>query len=183
MLYFKKIIRESLSSILITTSIVVFAGTSLSVFEDSLVLIPILLLLLPSLNNIVGNLLTVFISRLSVHFVLGAIPMKFSWNKQIKEDFIGLFTTMILSILLLMGASYVYAFSVGMTVLKPLSVIFIIFLSAIILFVSLFFGFYFMTNLIVKKNRDPNNVLIPYATSIVDLFFPIVIFLFVMLFI
>jgi cation transporter-like permease len=181
--YFNKIMKESLPTVFITTLIVSFSGTVLSVNEDMLATIPILLLIVPILNDLFGDLIIVFVSRLSVHFVLGTIPMKFTWSKQIKEDYTGLLITLILSLSYMILLSFGYALIMNIEIYKPLVIIFIIFLCGMVVFHVAFFLYFFLSYLAVTKDKDPNNVVLPYITSVADFSTPIVLIAFVIMFI
>lgn len=180
--YFNKIMRESLPTVFITTLIVSFSGTVLSVNEDMLATIPILLLIVPILNDLFGDLIIVFVSRLSVHFVLGSIPMKFTWSKQIKEDYVGLLTTLILSLIYMLILSFGYALIMNIEIYKPLLIILIVFLSGMLIFHASFFGYFLFSYLAVKKDKDPNNIVLPYITSVADLTTPIILISLVVIF-
>ncbi len=181
--YFNKIMKESLPTVFITTLIVSFSGTVLSVNEDMLATIPILLLMVPILNDLFGDLIIVFVSRLSVHFVLGTIPMKYTWSKQIKEDYIGLLTTLILALIYMLLLSFGYALVMNIEIYKPIVIILIVFLCGMVIFHASFFGYFFFSYLAVKRDKDPNNMVLPYITSVADLSTPIVLIALVIIFI
>ena len=180
--YFKKIIRESTPSVFLTTVIVSFSWTVLSINEDLLAAFPIIILIIPILNDLIGDLIIILTSRLSVHFVMGAIPMKFKWSPQIKSDYIGLVTTLILSLAYMMTLSLVYSAIIGLDVQRPFIISLIIVVAAIIIFHVFFFGFFYLSYIVAKREKDPNNVVIPFVTSLADFATPILLIVFVVMF-
>ena len=75
--YFNKIIKESLIIILISSLVGLITGTLLSINEDILYTIPIILIILPALNSLIGDISIVLISRLTSHLYIGKIQPKF----------------------------------------------------------------------------------------------------------
>ena len=85
-----KIFKESIAIVIVSSLLGLFSGTILSTNEKILYTIPILLLILPALSSIVGDISTVLISRLTAHLYIGTIPPKIQKSKRLKEDFLGL---------------------------------------------------------------------------------------------
>ena len=65
--YFKKIFKESIIIVIISSILGLISGTILSENQDVLYSFPIILLILPSLNSLIGDISTVLISRLTSH--------------------------------------------------------------------------------------------------------------------
>jgi hypothetical protein len=64
-----------------------FSGTLLSNNEEILYTFPIILLVLPSLNSLIGDISTVLISRLTSHLYLGTLsPKWFTYDNFIKPS-------------------------------------------------------------------------------------------------
>ena len=99
--YFQKIIKESIIIVVISSLMGLFSGMVLSANEEILYVIPIILLILPSLNSLIGDISTVLISRLTAHLYIGTISPKIEKSDRLKEDFIGLFITIGLSLVVL----------------------------------------------------------------------------------
>jgi len=67
-----------------------FSGTVLSNNEIILSSFPIILLVLPSLNSLIGDMSTVLVSRLTSHLYIGTIPAKIQSSDRLKQDFYGI---------------------------------------------------------------------------------------------
>jgi len=74
--YFKKVFKESILIIIISSLMGLLSGTVLSINQRILYALPIILLILPALNSLVGDMSTVSVSRLTTHLYIGIIPPK-----------------------------------------------------------------------------------------------------------
>ncbi|MBN1800521.1 MAG: magnesium transporter [Candidatus Lokiarchaeota archaeon] len=181
--YFNKIIKESIIIVIASSLIGLVSGTFLS-FNDSIFYsFPIILLILPSLNSLLGNVLIVLISRLTTHLFIGTIVPKIEISENLKKDFIGLTVTILLSLLFLIIFGYFVGYIQGIKIINPFLIIFIITLTIVVLFVIFFFLLFVVAIFLFKKGKDPNNFLIPLVTSLADFFTPFTLILFIQIFI
>jgi len=165
----KTIIRESIKILLFASIISSLGGLALEQIKTLFLSITPLLILLPSLNNMIGNYGTTISSRYSAMLHEGEISEKKRKNSELKKLFLQmtLITIMaaVLSSLISIGITY---FSEGILIGTAIKVFFIVLIDMFILTNVLFFvairaGIYFY-----KKKEDPNNFLIPITTSIAD---------------
>ena len=84
-----------------------FSGTLLSNNEIVLSSFPIILLVLPSLNSLIGDISTVLVSRLTSHLYIGTLSPKIQVSDRLKQDFYGLFITILLSLAALISLGYI----------------------------------------------------------------------------
>lgn len=181
--YFKRILKESLIIVILSSMIGIFSGSLLSSNQNILYSYPIILLILPSLNSITGDLSTVLISRLTTHLYIGTISPKVQSSKRLIEDFIGLLLTLLLSLIALFLIGYGFGIATGVKVVNPLLIIFIITLSVLILFAVMFIGLFISSIIIFRRGKDPNNFLIPFTTSLADFLTPLLLIVFIQIFI
>ena len=95
--YFKKIFKESIIVVIISSILGLVSGTILSENQSILYSFPIILLMLPSLNSLIGDISTVLISRLTTHLYIGTLSPKIQKSDRLKKDFYGLLITILLS--------------------------------------------------------------------------------------
>lgn len=183
MKYFMKIFKESIAIVIVSSLLGLFSGTILSINEKILYTIPILLLILPALSSIVGDISTVLISRLTAHLYIGTIPPEIQKSKRLKEDFLGLIITTFLSIVAVLIFGYIIMFYTGIAIINPFMIIFIIFLTLMLLFLIMFIILFICAIYIFKWGKDPNNSLIPFVTSFNDLAVPALLMIFIIIFI
>jgi mgtE-like transporter len=181
--YFKKIFKESLIVVLISSIMGLFSGTLLSSSEQILASFPIILLVLPSLNSLIGDISTVLVSRLTSHLYLGTLNPKIQTSNRLKQDFYGLLITILLSLVALTSIGYILGSVTGIEIVNPLLIISILITTILILF-GLMFVFLFMGSILLFRNgKDPNNFLIPMVTSLADFLTPLFIIILIQMFV
>ena len=166
----KTIIKESIKILLLASFISSLGGLALEQVRTLFLLILPLIILLPSLNNMIGNYGTIISSRFSTMLYEGEIKRKWWKNLDLKKLFFQI------GIMVLVGAVLSSAVAIGITYFSPggisfatalkvflIVVIDMLVLTNILFFVAIFAGIY-----IYKKKEDPNNFLIPITTSVAD---------------
>ena len=126
MKYFVKIFKESIIIVVISSVMGLISGSLLSSNEELLYTIPILLLILPALNSLIGDISTVLVSRLTTHLYIGTLPPKIQKSERLKEDFYGLLITLLLSLVSLISLGYVIGGISGIEIVNPFLMILII---------------------------------------------------------
>jgi mgtE-like transporter len=152
----KSILKENLPMILVAVVISSMAGIGLASIRESLYVIPYLIIVVPALNDMVGDFSCILTSRLSTAF-------KMSYHKMIGKIIKEVFLVAIFSSL--------YLGFIGWTLDQSISIVqalTIVFLSAISLITVLAVVTYFLTVFFLERNHDPDNLIIPVATSIAD---------------
>ncbi len=183
MKYFWKIFKESIIVVVISSLLGLVSGTILSINEEILYAFPIILLLLPSLNSLIGDMSVVSISRLTSYLYIGIIPPKVQKSDRLKEDFIGLLMTNCLGLIILILFGFGISYYTEIPVVNPFLIVFVIILTILLLF-SIFFVILFVSSIFLfKKGKDPNNFLIPFVTSLADFLTPLLLIIFIQIFI
>lgn len=181
--YFKKIFKESIIVVIISSLMGLISGSVLSLNEDVLYAIPILLLILPALNSLIGDISTVLVSRLTTHLYIGTLSPNIRLSKRLREDFLGLFITLLISLVFLVLLGYIIGIISRVNIIDPFIIILIICLTVIIIFFSMFTLSFISSIYLFKRGMDPNNFLIPFVTSLADFLTPFTLILFITIFI
>ena len=181
--YFKKVIKESIIIVIISSLLGLISGTVLSTNEGIFYTVPIILLILPALNSLIGDFAIILISRLTTHLHIGTIPSKIRKTSKLMTDFFGLLISISLSLIFLVVMGYGIALTTEIKIVNPLIVISLIVLVALVLFIILFIFLFISSVNLFRKGRDPNNFLIPTVTSLVDLLSPLILIIFIQIFI
>ncbi|MFW9937140.1 MAG: magnesium transporter [Candidatus Thorarchaeota archaeon] len=181
--YFKKIFKESIIIVSISSIMGMVSGTLLSSSEEILYTFPIILLVLPSLNSLIGDMSTVLISRLTSHLYIGTLQAKVQKSDRLKEDFYGLLITILLSLAALITLGYIVGMITGIAIVNPFLIIGILLLTILLLFFILFIILFISAIFIFKRGKDPNNFLIPIVTSAADFLTPLFIIILIYIFI
>ncbi|MFW9949322.1 MAG: magnesium transporter [Candidatus Thorarchaeota archaeon] len=181
--YFKRIITESILIVIISSIIGIFTGSVLTTNLEILYGFPIITIILPALNSLTGDIATVLISRLTTHLYIGIIPPKVQSSNRLLQDFIGLLGTILLGLLALILLGYGFVGFLGMVIINPFLIISSITLTVFLLFMILFIGLFISSITLFKKGKDPNNFLIPFTTSLADFLTPLLLMIFIQIFI
>ncbi|MFX0082822.1 MAG: magnesium transporter [Candidatus Hodarchaeota archaeon] len=183
MKYFMKIFKESIIVVILSSIFGLISGTLLSSNEEIFHTIPIILLILPAINSLIGDISTVLVSRLTTHLYIGTILPKIQKSERLKEDFYGLLMTLLLSLLFLFFLGYAIEIISGVKPVNPLIIVMIITITVLIIFFIMFIMLFIGAIFLFKRGMDPNNFLIPFVTSLADFLTPLFIILFIINFI
>ena len=159
------------------------SGTLLSSNEEILYSIPIMLLIIPALNSLIGDISTVLVSRLTTHLYIGTLSPKIQKSERLKEDFYGLLITLLLSLVSLIFLGYLVGVISGIKIINPLLMSFIITLTILLIFFIMFITLFIGAIFLFKRGMDPNNFLIPFVTSLADFLTPLFLIIFIIIFI
>ncbi len=166
----RTIIRESIRILILASIISSFGGLALEHIRKVFIMIIPLIILLPTLNDMVGDFGTIVSSKFSTMLHEGKITRKWWIDKDLKKLFLQIliigiimshFTTVI-ALIIAHLSHYTLDKSIILKVFL-VSITDVILLITILFFISVSAGLYFF-----KKGEDPNNFLIPITTSIAD---------------
>ena len=183
MQYFKRIIIESILIVIISSSIGIFTGSVLTANLKILYGFPIITVILPALNSLTGDISTVLVSRLTTHLYIGIIPPKLQKTNRLIQDFLELLATILLSLVALIFLGYGFVLILGVAIINPLLIIFAVSLTTLLLFIIMFIFLFVSSIFLFKKGKDPNNFLIPFTTSLADFLTPLMLMIFIKIFI
>lgn len=179
--YFNRIVRESVPILLLLLLGELIAGVILSNGELKLSQIPGLLILLPAILSLRGNVSSALGSRFGSYMHLGLVEpeVKFStFKKPIVKQNIYASLVLNLSMSLALG---VFAYLVAlMTGIMAANLGMLVFIAVIAGFLSGFFLVFLTIFLAVftsSKGMDPDNVLTPSVATIGDIFTVLFLFL------
>lgn len=180
----KTIIKESIRILLFASLISSLGGLALENIKTFFVTIIPMIILLPVLNDMIGDYGTIVSSRFSTLLHEGMVKKEWWREIEVRKLFfqitaVSLITAIAsLTVALILAGFSGYAVDV-MVIFKVFFVVIIdVFMLVGILFViAIFAGFHFY-----RKGEDPNNFLIPITTSVADFGNMVVLALLVLLF-
>jgi cation transporter-like permease len=166
----KTIIKESIKILLFASIISSFGGLALEHIKTVFISILPLVILLPTLNDMIGDYGSIISSRFSTMLHEKKITKKWWINEDLKKLFyqiliIAVITTILSSLIALVVSSF-SDYSINKIIVSKIffiSILDVILLVTILFLTAILAGLYFY-----KKNEDPNNFLIPITTSIAD---------------
>lgn len=164
------IVKESLFILLFASLVSSLGGLALENIKSIFISIVPLLVLLPALNDMFGDYGSIVSARFSTMLHTGEINGKWWLNKELRKLFA---QVLVIAVFLAIASSIVSLIITGFSnyevslalALKIIGVVVIdaVLLVSVLCVTAVIAGIYFF-----RKKEDPNNFLIPIATSIAD---------------
>ena len=167
--YAKKILKESMAFLAICAFLSTLAGSLLDKNLEFIGIFPLLLVLSPLFNAENGNIGSILSARISTSFHLGQAEITFLPKLKILKEFFNTFAITIILFPLLAIIAFVMS-----TLLDIPQMAFFVILK-ISIFVAIISSFaamltsYYLTYFSIRTNIDPDNVVIPLLTSVMDI--------------
>ncbi len=166
-----RIIHESTGILLIASVISMFGGIGLELMRTKLAFLVPLIILMPALNDMIGDFGAIIASRFTLMLFEKEIHEKKWWRERpLHHLFMVILGIGILAAIYVAVLSYFIAVAKGfpfdLVMIQKvilISVIATILLVCILFAVSIIGGFY-----VYRKKHDPDNYLIPIATALAD---------------
>jgi mgtE-like transporter len=164
----KRILEESMPVLIISVAITIGAGVILSKNSNMILLLPGIIVIVPSFINMGGSLMAVLSSRLSSALHLGFIHPIIHRTKTLERNLLATFITAAVSFTLLGVFAGLFTQLMGIKgldlVMFPVLTLVAGFMTVLILsLLSVVFSY-----LSFKRGVDPDNVVIPLLTSLGD---------------
>lgn len=159
----KTIIRESIKILLFASIISSIGGLAMENIKAVLVSLTPLIILLPALNDMIGDYGMIISSKFSAMLHEGKIKGRWWKNSGIKKIFaqiflISIITASISSLIAVAISGFSFSYKIFLV-----SIIDTAILVSILFLIAVFAGLYFF-----RKGEDPSNFLIPITTSVAD---------------
>jgi len=174
-MYAKEMMHQSLPLIIMCGLGAIVAGSTLSLMPDLFEKIPGLLVVIPAIIAMRGNISTALGSRLGSAYHLGVIDADNLWNDELKQNILGSIILSFIVSLLIGFLAYVSSFFIGITpdpVLLLLVVVVAGILSAFILTLMTIVIIF----LVFRRGWDPDNITGPALATFGDIVTMICIF-------
>lgn len=166
----RTIIKESVKILLFASIISSFGGLALEYIKELFISIIPLIILMPTLNGMIGGYGSIISSKFSTMLHEGKIKKDAYNNYELKKLFFEILSISMLTTLISIIVSFIISYFTGynFNITSSLKIFFIVILDVLVLVMLLFFtsitaGIHFF-----KKKEDPNNFLIPITTSVAD---------------
>jgi len=165
----KDIVKQG--SAAITTSVILdsFAGVLLNAKMEALLSMPILLVLLPSLMDMTGDIGCMVGSKIATFLHLGIVRPKFEKNPYLVKYVAAVMTVAVLTSLYLTFLVVAASYPLGLSTVEPLKILAVVLacsvsISIIAFLVGITAGF-----VTFKHGWDPDNTVIPILTAVCDI--------------
>jgi mgtE-like transporter len=175
---FWKLLKESQIPLTLAAAFGVLSGALLEMRLETLISLPILLAIVPPLNDMAGDLGTIIVARLTTAFYLGSVEPRLRRNKGLHMNLFSLMLVsaiVVLYIGLILSPVYSATLNTGGMLLTVFAMVVLAGMMGV--FFTLLSGI-FLSVLSFKKGYNPDTVVMPIITLIGD-FLSIVSILFV----
>ena len=167
-MYAKEMVKQSLPLLVLCGLGGIVAGSTLGVMRDVLIEIPGLIVVIPAIIALRGNISTAFGSRLGSAYHLGIIDADNMWNEELKQNILASIVLSFISSIIIGMLAYVSSILLGVYP-DPLKLITIVILAGIIsaliltqLTIIIIYG-------VFKRGYDPDNITGPALATFGDI--------------
>jgi mgtE-like transporter len=181
-MYAKEMVKQSLPLILLCGLGAIFAGSTLNLMKNLFLEIPGLIVVIPAIIAMRGNISTALGSRLGSAYHLGLINADNLWNDNLKQNVFGSIVLSFIVSILIGILAYISSLLMGVTpsFVKLFSIVLLAgIFSAIILTLLTILIIY----LVFKRGYDPDNITGPALATFGDIITMICIFVSALLFV
>jgi mgtE-like transporter len=165
----KDIVKQG--SMAITTSVIVdsFAGILLNARIEALLSIPILLVLLPSLMDMTGDIGCMVGSKIATFLHLGLMRPKFEKNPYLVKYATAVMVVAVLTSLYLTFLAVAVSYLLGLSAVEPLKILVVVLACSVSISVIAFLVGVVAGLVTFKHGWDPDNTTIPIVTAVCDM--------------
>jgi mgtE-like transporter len=167
-MYAKEMVKQSLPLIIFCGLGAIVAGSTLGVMIDLLKEIPGLIVVVPAIIALRGNISTAFGSRLGSAYHLGIINADNLWNEELKQNLMGSFILSIFVSIIIGLLAYLTSFLLGVYP-NPIKLISIVLLAGLISAIILNLMTIGIIYLVFKRGYDPDNITGPALATFGDI--------------
>ncbi|MFA5558872.1 MAG: magnesium transporter, partial [Methanofastidiosum sp.] len=167
--YAKKILKESMAFLAICAFLSTIAGSLLDKNLELIGIFPLLFVLSPLFNAENGNIGSILSARISTSFHLGQAEITFLPKLKILKEFFNTFVITIILFPLLAIIAFVMSTLLGIPQMAFFVILKVSIFVAIISSFAIMLTSYYLTYFSVRTNIDPDNVVIPLLTSVMDI--------------
>ncbi len=164
----KEMAKQSLPLLIFCGIGGILAGNTLGIMADLLGNIPGLIVVIPAIIAMRGNISTAFGSRLGSAYHLGVIDADNLWNKELKENIIGSLVLSFITSVLIGILAYFSSILFGVTP-NLLMLITIVILAGIVSAIILTIMTVIIIYLVFKRGYDPDNITGPALATFGDI--------------
>jgi mgtE-like transporter len=176
-MYAKEMVKQSLPLIVFCGLGAIIAGTTLGIMIDLLREIPGLIVVIPAIIAMRGNISTALGSRLGSAYHLGIIDSDNLWNEELKQNIKGSLILSFLVAIIIGILAYVTSILPPINVYPdPIKLISIVLLAGVISAVILTLMTIGIIYLVFKRGYDPDNITGPALATFGDIITMVCIF-------
>jgi len=172
-MFAKEMVKQSLPLLVLCGIGGIVAGSALGIMIDLIQKIPGLIVVIPAIIAMRGNISTAFGSRLGSAYHLGIIDADNMWNEELKQNIIGsiilsFLISLIIGILAFITTVILFGTYVDLGILA-IKLIFIVLIAGLISALILTLLTIIIIYLVFKRGYDPDNITGPALATFGDI--------------
>ncbi len=167
--YGKKVVKDSVAILAFCALLGTLAGVLLDDNIGFIDVFPLLLVLTPLFNGTNGNIGGILSARISTSFHLGQAEINLLPEKDMLKEFSYVFVLYVLLFPLLAILAFLMSMIIDIPQMGFFDVFMITILVAVLSSLVTMLSSYYLTYFSVKTKIDPDNVVIPIVTSLMDI--------------
>jgi len=167
-MYAKQMLKQSLPLIILCGLGAILTGSTLSLMKNLFLEIPGLIVVIPAIIAMRGNISTALGSRLGSAYHLGLIDADNLWNDNLKQNVLGSIILSIIVSILIGILAYVSSLLMGVTP-NFFKLVIIVLVAGIISGLILTFLTILIIYLVFKRGYDPDNITGPTLATFGDI--------------
>ena len=167
-MYAKEMLKQSLPLIVLCGLGAIVAGSTLSLMVDLFKSIPGLIVVIPAIIAMRGNISTALGSRIGSAYHLGVINSENLWNNELKQNILCSFILSFIFSIIIGILSYILSYILGVSP-DPFKLILIVISAGIISAIFLTLLTIGIIYLVFKRGLDPDNITGPALATFGDM--------------
>ncbi len=167
-MYAKEMVKQSLPLIVLCGLGAIVAGSTLSLMVDLFRSIPGLIVVIPAIIAMRGNISTALGSRLGSAYHLGVIYSENLWNDELKQNILGSFILSFIFSIIIGLLAYIFSYFLGVSP-DPIKIILIVLIAGILSAIFLTLLTIGIIYLVFKRGYDPDNITGPALATFGDM--------------
>jgi len=164
----KRIVLESFPVLIASMIISLVAGYMLNSSIQKIAELPIILMMIPPINGLGGNIGSILGARLSSALHLGTLEPRLSGQRVLRKNMAASALVSFVIFSLIGAIFFTIAYVSGIPLVRSLSLALAFFTAGIVLTVAVIFATIISAFVSFRGGLDPDNVVIPIITSVGD---------------
>jgi len=167
-MYAKEMVKQSLPLFIFCGLGAIVAGSTLGIMTNLLRELPGLIVIVPAIIALRGNISTAFGSRLGSAYHLGVIDVDNLWNEELKQNILGSLILSFLVSIIIGVLAYVTSLLVGVYP-DPIKLIVIVIIAGVVSGIILTLMTIVIIYLVFRRGYDPDNITGPALATFGDI--------------
>jgi mgtE-like transporter len=165
----RRILLESYPVLVLCALIGVIAGYLLHLQMEKIMALPMILMMVPPLNDLGGSVGSILGARLASALHLGTLQPKFRGEKVLYKNVMAALLMSLGTFSFVSTAFFVISYTGGMAFVESIRMMMVFFIAALMLTIVVIISSVVSAFVSFAKGLDPDNVVVPIVTAVGDI--------------